>query len=72
MVVLRWTTGGSYLLAELDGAISRLQYAAFRLLPYHSCTRITIPVTDLTELSDEELDSYQAEDDIEPVDDVDY
>ena len=24
MVVLRWTTGGSYLLAELDGAVSRL------------------------------------------------
>ena len=34
MVVLRRTTGGSYLLAELDGMISKLRYAAFRLLSY--------------------------------------
>ncbi|OJA17876.1 hypothetical protein AZE42_14006 [Rhizopogon vesiculosus] len=34
MVVLRRTTGGSYLLAKLDGAVSRLCYAAFRLIPY--------------------------------------
>ena len=37
MVVLRWTTSRSYLLVELDGAVSRLCYAAFRLIPYYPC-----------------------------------
>ncbi|KAJ8591966.1 hypothetical protein M405DRAFT_692039, partial [Rhizopogon salebrosus TDB-379] len=39
MVVLRRTIGGSYLLAELDGSVSQLRYAAFQLLPYHPCSR---------------------------------
>ncbi|KIJ07502.1 hypothetical protein PAXINDRAFT_33858, partial [Paxillus involutus ATCC 200175] len=34
MVVLCRTTGGSYLLAELDGSVSKLRFAAFHLLPY--------------------------------------
>ena len=51
MVVLWRTTGGSYLLAELDGAISCLQYTAFRLLLYYPHTHIAIPVTDLTGLN---------------------
>ncbi|KIK78303.1 hypothetical protein PAXRUDRAFT_164351, partial [Paxillus rubicundulus Ve08.2h10] len=29
MIVLCWTTGGLYLLAELDGSVSKLQFAAF-------------------------------------------
>ncbi|KIO11752.1 hypothetical protein M404DRAFT_109737, partial [Pisolithus tinctorius Marx 270] len=47
MVVVRRTEGGSYLLAELDGSISRLRYAAFRLLPYYSRKRISIAVEEL-------------------------
>ena len=65
MVVLGRTTGGSYLLAELDSAISRLCYAAFQLLPYYPRTHVTIPVTDLTGLSDRELDNFKAEEDVE-------
>ena len=65
MVVLRRTTGGSYLLAELDGAISHLRYAAFWLLFYYPCTHIAIPVTDLTGLNDQELDDFEAEEDVE-------
>ena len=65
MVVLRRTPGGSYLLAELDGAISKLWYAAFRLIPYFPRTKVLIPVTDLTGLSDDALDEYEAEEDIE-------
>ena len=61
MVVLHRTTGGSYLLAELDGAIAHLRYAAFRLLPYYPHMHITIPVTDLTRLNDQELDDFEAE-----------
>ena len=56
MIVLRRTVGGSYLLAELDGSVSRLRFAAFRLLPYHPRSRTRIPVTTVTGLEDEELD----------------
>ena len=64
-MVLRRTTGGSYLLAELDSSISHLQYAAFRLLLYYPCTHIAIPVMDLTGLNDQELDDFKAEEDVE-------
>jgi len=45
MVVLRRTRNGAYRLSELDGAVSRLRYAAFRLIPYHARSRSFIPVT---------------------------
>ena len=64
MVVLRRTTGGLYLLAKLDGAISKLRYAAFCLLSYFLQTKISVPVTELTGLGEEELDKYNAEEDI--------
>src|ERR1700710_2014690 len=56
MIVLRRTVGGSYLLAELDGSVSRLRFKVFRLLPYHPRSRTRIPVTTVTGLEDEELD----------------
>jgi hypothetical protein len=64
MVVLHRTTGGSYLLAELGGAISKLRYAVFQLHPYFPRTKISIPITDLTRLNDLQLDNYEAEDDV--------
>ena len=45
MVVVRRTCNGTYRLAELDGVVSRLRYAAFRLVPYHTCSSSYIPVT---------------------------
>ena len=65
MVVLHRPTGGLYLLAELDGAISHLQYTAFWLLIYYPHMHITIPVTDLTRLNNWELDDFEAEEDVE-------
>ena len=35
MWVVRCTTGGAYVLAELDGAESKTRYAAFRVIPYY-------------------------------------
>ena len=66
MVVLRRTTGGSYLLAELDGAVSRLRYAAFRLIPYYSRLSSIIRITELTDTDDENLDKLAGEDVEEP------
>jgi hypothetical protein len=44
MVVLRCTHNGAYRLGELDSTISRLRYAAFRLISYHACSWTLIPV----------------------------
>jgi hypothetical protein len=65
MVVLHRTTGGYYLLAELDGAILKLRYAAFWLRQYFPRTKLSIPITHLTRLNDLQLDDYEAEDDFE-------
>ena len=46
MVVQRYPRG-SYQLAEVDGALSRLRFAAFRLIPYYSRTHISFPVDKL-------------------------
>jgi transposase InsO family protein len=42
-IVVRRTQGGSYILKELDGTISRRGVAAFRLLPYFSRSGEPIP-----------------------------
>ena len=36
----------------MDGAISKLHYAAFQLVPYHTCSRTSIPVTRLIKRKD--------------------
>ncbi len=52
MVVLTESHNGLYQLAELDGAVSKLHYAAFRLVPYHSWSHAFITVKDLLDPED--------------------
>ncbi|KAH9988495.1 hypothetical protein BJV77DRAFT_1134239 [Russula vinacea] len=52
MVVVRRTCNGAYRLAELDGAVSKLRYAAFRIIPYFSHSQTSIPVTRLLDRED--------------------
>jgi hypothetical protein len=47
MVMLQHTCNRAYRLGELDGAVFRLCFAAFRLIPYHACSRTLIPVTQI-------------------------
>ncbi|KAH9075629.1 hypothetical protein EDB83DRAFT_2515288 [Lactarius deliciosus] len=47
MVVVKKTRNGAYRLAELDGAVSKLRFAAFRLVPYHARSPSVISVTRL-------------------------
>ena len=61
-MVLRQTTSGSYLLAELDGVVFRLHYAAFRLIPYYPCLSSVICITELTDMDDKNLDKLEGED----------
>ncbi|KAJ3888834.1 hypothetical protein GG344DRAFT_52876, partial [Lentinula edodes] len=59
MVIVKRTRGGNYRLAELTGAISRLRYAAFRVIPYHSRSTKRIKITEF--LDKEALDSMESE-----------
>lgn len=74
MVVIRRSRNGAYRLAELDGAVSKLRYAAFRLIPYLSRSPSSIPVTrildrgDLTAVIEEE--ASRSDDDPEDCDDA--
>lgn len=49
MIVIKRTAGGSYVLGELDGALSKLRFAAFRLFPYYPRNTTAVPVTKMTE-----------------------
>jgi hypothetical protein len=52
MIVLHHMQNGSYRLAELDGIVLNLCFAAFHLVPYHSLSHSLIPVTCLVNHSD--------------------
>ena len=52
MVVVHRTLYRSYCLAELDGAVSKLRFTAFRLVQYHVHSRTSIPVMWLVECDD--------------------
>ncbi len=65
MVVIWRTQNGSYQLAELDSTISNLRFAAFHLVPYHTRSCTSIPVTRLIDRSD--LVRVFADEDVEGV-----
>ncbi len=52
MVVVRRSQGGAYYLAELNGAISRLKFAAFRLIPYYARSSKEFIVTEFVDPAD--------------------
>ena len=59
--VVRRTKGGSYVLQEMDGTVSRRGVAAFRLIPYF--TRNSMPhMTTLNENSDDDSDDEEHDD----------
>ena len=75
MVVVRRTKGGSYILADLDGAVSRLRYAAFCIIPYSTRSSDDISITSLLSGADLEdvvlrSEAYPPADD--PADVEDY
>ena len=52
MVVIRRMRNSAYRLAELDSAVSKLHYAAFRIVPYLARSRSSIPVTRVVDCED--------------------
>ncbi|GBE81308.1 Gag-Pol polyprotein [Sparassis crispa] len=61
MVVVQRTEGGSYILAEPDGAVSQLRFAAFRVVPYKYRSRADLHFTPLSDA--DETDSAAGSDD---------
>jgi hypothetical protein len=51
LIVIRRSRNKAYILAELDGAVHKNPYAAFRLIPYYPRSRTRIPVTSIIEES---------------------
>jgi hypothetical protein len=66
MIVVCCMKGGPYLLAELDGALSKLQYTAFCIIPYFPRSEERIAVTKIIGMVDESLDCIADEEDVEP------
>jgi hypothetical protein len=69
MVVVRHTKGGSYMLAELDSAISKLRFTAFCVIPYYPCCDERVSVTEMTGVDDKSIDKMEASETIEPEED---
>ncbi len=65
MVVIRRTPNGAYRLAELNGAVSKLRFVAFCLVPYHARSRTSIPITRVVERED--LVKIHLDEDLEDV-----
>ena len=61
MIVVRRTRGGSYILSELDGSVSILRYAAFRVIPYYARHRHLLPVP-TSDVPDSDSDSEDTPD----------
>jgi len=55
MVVIRCTKGGSYVVAELNGALWQQKVGAFHCVPYFTCKSIELPenVLEWLEISEE-------------------
>jgi hypothetical protein len=56
LVVVKRNRNGAYQLAELDGTISKLKFAAKRIIPYHLQSAASIPIAseDILALEDTE------------------
>ena len=52
LVVIHRNRNGAYILAELNGEVSKLPYTAFRLIPYHPRSKISIPIASLVDVAD--------------------
>jgi len=64
MVIVHWTQGGAYILAELSGNVSRLRYATFQIIPYLARFPDHIPVTAL--MDEAKLEDVQIHSEIFP------
>ncbi|EEB88801.1 hypothetical protein MPER_13182 [Moniliophthora perniciosa FA553] len=75
MIVIRRTKGGSYILADMNGAVKKEKVAAFRVLPHHARYEpITLPdnIHELIDLTKEQLEKMLQDDSEEQYNGEDY
>jgi hypothetical protein len=65
MVIVRQTTHRAYILAELDGVVSKLRFAAFRVIPYHARRRMNIDLETFFVFPDADEEMEDVEDETE-------
>jgi hypothetical protein len=70
MVIVRQTTHGAYILTEMDGAISKLRFAAFCVIPYHARRRMNIDLETFFVFPDADEEMEDAEDETEMDEDI--
>jgi hypothetical protein len=70
MVILQQTSHGAYILAELDGAVSKLRFAAFRVIPYHARWRMNIDLETFFVFPNADEETEDVEDETETDEDI--
>jgi hypothetical protein len=70
MVIVCQTTHGAYILAEMDGAVSKLRFAAFHVIPYHARQRMSLDLETFFVFPDADEETEDVEDETEPHEDI--
>jgi hypothetical protein len=70
MVIVHQTTHGAYILAEMDGTVSKLRFAAFHVIPYHARWRMNIDLETFFVFPDADEETEDAEDETETDEDI--
>jgi hypothetical protein len=70
MVIVHQTTHGAYILTEMDGAISKLRFATFHVIPYHARWRMSLDLETFFVFPDADEETEDAEDEMEPDEDI--
>jgi hypothetical protein len=70
MVIVCQTTHGAYILTEMDSAISKLRFSAFRVIPYHARQRMNIDLETFCVFPDADEETEDAEDEMEMDEDI--
>jgi hypothetical protein len=70
MVIVRQTTYGAYILAEMDGTVSKLRFAAFHVIPYHAQQRMNIDLETFFVFPNVDEETEDVEDETETDEDI--
>jgi hypothetical protein len=70
MVIIRQMTHGAYILAEIDGAVSKLRFAAFHVIPYHAQWRMNLDLETFFVFLDANEETEDVEDEMETDEDI--
>jgi hypothetical protein len=70
MVIVWQIAHGAYILAEMDGAISKLRFATFHVIPYYAQWRMNIDLETFFVFPDADEEIEDVEDEMEIDEDI--